>query len=378
MRPVRRVRTAALLAGCAAAAGTLSYGIAPAAYSAQAVAPLPPIGHVFVINLENKGFATTFGAGSPAPYLSKTLRAQGNLLTQYYGIGHNSLDNYVAQISGQGPNPQTQADCQVFTNFVASPLPAENGQAVGSGCVYPSTVTTVADQLTAAKKSWRGYMEDMGNTPSRESRSCGHPTLNGQDGTQSATATDQNAARHNPFVYFHSLLDSGACQANDLPLSQLTTDLKSLSTTRSLSYLTPNLCNDGHDAPCANGQPGGLLAANTWLRTWVPKILASPAYKQDGLLIITFDESDSPQTDSTACCGEISVNTPAAGISGPGGGRVGAVLLSKFIKPGTTTSRAYNHYSLLGSIEDLMHLKHLGYAAKTGLERFGADVYTNF
>ena len=82
----------------------------------------PPVGHVFVINLENKGFATTFGANSPAPYLAKTLRAKGNLLTQYYGTGHESLDNYQAQISGQGPNPQTQADCQLFTDFIKLPL----------------------------------------------------------------------------------------------------------------------------------------------------------------------------------------------------------------------------------------------------------------
>ena len=60
--------------------------------------------HVFVVNLENKGYDETFGPDSPAPYLSKTLRAQGQLLTQYYGTAHNSLPNYIAQISGQGPN----------------------------------------------------------------------------------------------------------------------------------------------------------------------------------------------------------------------------------------------------------------------------------
>ena len=368
---MRRLAATVLAAGLAATA-------IPAATAATAATWKPPaVGHVFVINLENKGYATTFGAASPAPYLSQTLRSKGNLLTQYYGIGHNSLDNYQAQISGQGPNPQTQADCQFFTDFVKLPITAPNGQAVGQGCVYPTSVKTIADQLTADRKTWRGYLEDMGNTPSCETRTCGHPAIGSQDQTQSATSTDQYAARHNPFVYFHSLLDSGACAKNDVPLTGLTQDLKSLSTTRSLSYITPNLCDDGHDSPCANGKPGGLVSADAWLKTWVPRILASPAFKKDGLLVVTFDESDSPQSDATACCGETAgPNTPLPGITGLGGGRVGAVLISRWIKPGSTTSRAYNHYSLLASIEELMHLPLLGYAGQPGLPHFGRDVYT--
>ena len=156
-------------------------------------------------------------------------------------------------------------------------------------------------------------MEDMGNTPSREASACGHPAIGSQDKTQSATATDQYAARHNPFVYFHSLLDSGACARNDVPLTALTNDLSSIGTTPNLSYITPNLCDDGHDSPCANGKPGGLASANAWLQTWVPRILNSPAFKKDGLLVVTFDESDGPQADATACCGETAgPNTPAS------------------------------------------------------------------
>jgi hypothetical protein len=367
----RALLATGLLAGSIVAAAVPATGTA----AATAWKP-PPVGHVFVINLENEDAASTFGAGSPAPYLSKTLRSKGNLLTNYYGIGHNSLDNYQAQISGQGPNPQTQADCQIFTDFVRLPVPGPNGQAIGQGCVFPSAVKTIADQLTATHKTWRGYMEDMGNTPSRESRTCGHPAIGSQDKTQSATSGDQYAARHNPFVYFHSLLDSGSCAKNDVPLTALTKDLSSVGTTRNLSYITPNLCNDGHDSPCANGKPGGLASADAWLKIWVPRILASPAFKKDGLLVVTFDESGGPNSDSTACCGETAVNTPLAGITGTGGGRVGAVLVSRWIKPGSTTTQPYNHYSLLASIEDAMHLPLLGYAGKAGLPHFGKDVYT--
>ena len=146
----------------------------------------PPVGHVFVINLENEGCATTFGAGSPAPYLAKTLRAKGNLLTNYYGIGHNSLDNYIAQISGQGPNPQTQADCQIFTDFVKLPVPAANGQADRPGLRLsrprsrPSPISSPPRTRRGAA-TWRTWA----TRPSRESRTCGHPAIGSQDKTQS-------------------------------------------------------------------------------------------------------------------------------------------------------------------------------------------------
>ena len=87
-----------------------------------------------------------------------------------------------------------------------------DGQAMGAGCVYPSSVKTVADQLTAAGLTWGGYMEDMGNTTTGD-KTCRHPALNSPDSTQQATATDQYAARHNPFVYFHSIIDSPDCHA---------------------------------------------------------------------------------------------------------------------------------------------------------------------
>lgn len=334
----------------------------------------PQIGHVFVINLENKGFDETWGPGSQAPYLSQTLRSQGVLLTQYYGTAHNSLGNYIAQISGQGPNAATQGDCQTYDNFQQTGT-TDPGQAVGQGCVYPSSVPTLADQLAGSGQTWKGYMEDMGNDPARESAVCGHPPVDAVDNTQKAEAGDQYATRHNPFVYFHSLIDTPACN-NVVPLAQLPEDLSSASTTPNLTYITPNLCHDGHDAPCVDDEPGGLVSADAWLQQWVPAITSAPAFQQNGMLVITFDESDSPQQDSSACCGEGSgPNAPLPGIVGPGGGRVGALVLSPFTQPNTSSTTPYNHYALLASIEDLFTLPHLGYAAEAGLTRFGTDVY---
>src|SRR3954453_12738844 len=95
-------------------------------------AAAPPIKHVFVIALENKGFDETFGPSSPAPYLAHDLPAQGQLLTQYYGIGHASLDNYIALVSGQAPNIVTQADCPFYFDMLPGVI-APNGQAIGQG-----------------------------------------------------------------------------------------------------------------------------------------------------------------------------------------------------------------------------------------------------
>ena len=122
---------------------------------------LPGAKHVFVINLENKGYDSAWGADSAAPQLSGTLRGQGVLLTQYFGVAHNSLPNYFAQISGQGPNPQTQADCQTYSPFVGTGT-APPGQFVGDGCVYPADVPTVAGRLSDTGRNWKGYQEDLG------------------------------------------------------------------------------------------------------------------------------------------------------------------------------------------------------------------------
>ncbi len=332
-------------------------------------ATLPPIKHVFIIVLENKDYDVTFGKDSKAPYLAKTLTSQGQLLTQYHGIGHLSLDNYIAMVSGQPPNPYTQADAPLYVDFVGVG-PNADGVWIGQGSVYPSGVKTIADQLEAKGLTWKGYMEDMG-TP------CRHPAVGAPDTTQKARKDDQYATRHNPFMYFHSIIDRPACAQNVVDLKKLPADLKSASTTPNYSFITPDLCSDAHDEPCADGRPGGYVSADAFLKTWVPRITGSPAFKKNGLLVITFDESESGADD---CCNEPhGPNTPNNGGPDPGngGGRTGTVLLSRFIKRGVSNDTPYNHYSLLRSLEDLFGLAHLGYAGRPDLTPFGADVYNN-
>src|SRR5256714_15203769 len=122
------------------------------------------------------------------------------------------LGNSIEKHSGQATNPDSQGDCNFGFRVVVPGVMGAGGQAMGAGCVYPAAAKTIADQLDAKGLSWRAYMEDMGADPSREKAACAHPDIGQSDPTQSATANDQYATRHNPFVYFHSIIDDqGRC-----------------------------------------------------------------------------------------------------------------------------------------------------------------------
>src|SRR5580704_975257 len=232
------------------------------------------INNVLVIELENEDATSTYGSGSVATYLNGTLVPKGELLENYYATGHVSLDNYIAQISGQAPTPLTDSDCNLTGYSNVSPGTddpngaAYPGQVDGNGCIYPApTATTkgaptIADQLDAANPpnptthvaSWREYAEDMGNDPTRDGgvadptggTDCAHPTVGGTDGAAVAEASDGYATRHNPFMYFHSIIDNTAeCDANVVPLGTTTVGTPSTFNGASLSdTFTGHLAND--------------------------------------------------------------------------------------------------------------------------------------
>src|SRR5690348_13830582 len=185
---------------------------APRSTSTTVAAPQAPLArHVFEIVLENEEETTSFpGTGTELDKLA----AAGVFLPNFYGTGHASLDNYLAMISGQAQYSSTSQDCPIYRNAAGSidargfylPMTPQD-----TGCVYPTAVKTLPDQLAKVGLTWRGYMEDMGSDAQRETTTCGQPALagvavdpstGGPDDTQGATAADQYAARHNPFVYF--------------------------------------------------------------------------------------------------------------------------------------------------------------------------------
>ena len=359
----------------------------PAASAGQP--SLPIIKHVWQIQLENESESASFAApGSELNQLSQ----QGVFLPDYYATGHVSADNYISQISGQIGNPVSDSDCQKYVDFEGTVTP--QGYPAGAGCVYPASVKTLPDQLTAApaRLKWAGWMEDMGNDLTRETATCGQPSgstpgvagssaLPGTtDNSQTATAKDQYAARHNPFIYFHSLVDGSPspCQTNVLPLSQFQATLSPVDedVTPNFNWITPNLCNDGHDTGCKgpdiqgdNPGVGGLVSANAFVAYWVGQIEKSAAYADGGMIVITFDEAATQ--DFSSCCGEVPGTTGVVPEApGFGGGKVGAVLLSNALHPHTSSCN-YNHFSMLRTYEDMFgndvqhgsHFDYLGNAS---------------
>jgi phosphatidylinositol-3-phosphatase len=351
-------------------------------------APLPPIKHVFLIVLANQGFNEAYGENSAAPYLAKTLRGQGELLTNYYAVAQGELANEIALLSGQGPTPQTAANCPNYSEISPGTLGAES-QVTGPGCVYPSATLTLPGQLAAAGKTWKAYVEGIGNGGAGQPSTCRHPSLGSADGNQSPLPGDAYETWRNPFVYFDSLTGS-ECVQDDVGLEQLQTDLQSASSTPSFSYIVPSACHDGSEKPCEPGASAGIAAAEGFLKTVVPEIEASPAYKQEGgLIAITSDQAPQtgPNADSSSCCGVPQYpNLPAgptSAASGPvkstgGGGRVGLLLISPYVKPGSVNETSYyNHFSLLHSLEELFGLQPLGYAANPALTGFESSLYNN-
>ena len=362
------------------------------------------IGHVWTIVLENEEFEQTFAAGrTAAPYLTQTLVSKGELVVQNYGTGHSSLDNYIAMTSGQGPNISTQGDCD-DPSTLGGPrhkwhLDAD-GQAVDDsgvgaghiGCTYPTKVKSLSSQLEAAHVSWKGYMENMDAQPDKPSH-CASPLTTGPQTPKREISRPDYKDKHNPFGYYHSIVDRRSyCNRHVVPLGHfshhkvigpLARDLRSVATTPHYSFITPGQCHDGHDAcPSNDGNP--LKGIDQFLTVVVPQIMASPAYKKDGLIVITFDEGS---TDLFCCSEKKAPNLPdtqnngypVAGPAGDGGGMVGALFLSRCVVAGEVdASNQFNHYSYLRSMEDLFGIRHggtdghghLGYAAQPGLLTF--------
>jgi hypothetical protein len=337
---------------------------APAPES-EAPAPLPEVAlpeagqvkHVFVISLSSPGYEAAFGATPQMPYLAGTLRPQGQLLSNYSLLDDAATANSIAAVSGQRPNPQTAADCPTWSEFPPGAKVSSSGVVSGSGCVYPVEALTLADQLASGRFSWRAYMEGMSDETGTPAN-CVHPEAEAAD----APATGGYSARLNPFTHFHSLLDLGDCATNDVPLSELQKDLRKLETTPNYSYISPDLCDAGVAGQCPAGAPEGAASADAFLAAWVPKILASPAYKQDGLLVVTFNSVNPPPPPDPAN------PTPAPAPAAPL--RVGTLLLSQFVSPGATDPAAYDPYSLLRSTDELFGLSPLAAAGGSKVKSF--------
>ena len=320
---------------------------------------LPKVSHVFEITLTTTGYAAAFGRASKAPYL-RSLARRATFLSGYRSLGAGELADSVAMVSGQGPNRDTRAGCPTYASFPQTAKPDAHGVLGGAGCVYPNTVLTLGDQVTASGHAWKAYVAGLGGDAS-----CVHPDAGGADAPMPGAGPSYDLL-HNPFVYFHSLLDLGDCASDDVSLDRLPAALSSASRTAALSFIVPGVCEDAATSSCATGGRFGIAAEDAFLREWVPRILRSAAYRHGGVLVIALAGSASGGSAGAAGTAGAASAAGGGGAAGGRGGvdgeRTGALVLSPLSPKPSVVKTAYGPYSLLRSIEDMLGYTPLAHA----------------
>lgn len=267
--------------------------------------------HVIWVWMENHSYPDVIGPPGSAAYANapfvNAMAAQCGLATNYHNVSHPSLPNYLGAVAGSTLGVTT--DC--------SP----------SSC--PQSATSIFGQLQAARLPWRAYDESM---PANCYRAI----------------SGLYAPKHNPAVYFRDA--AAACPGSDLPLGTTTSGaFRTALLTNTLpafSFVTPNLCNDMHNCPISTG--------DAWLRSWLPVVVASPAYRSGTTaLVVTWDEGGGGSTSACA------TNTVDVGC------HVATLVISPSTAFGARSATLFNHYSLLRTTEQLLGLPLLGYAGSS-------------
>lgn len=272
--------------------------------------------HVFIIMMENTGFDSLIGNPN-APWINAAAATYG-VATNYFGVAHPSQPNYIAATSGS-------------TNGVAN----DNDTTIN--------VSNIVDQLEAQGKTWKAYMQSLalcnGNLLAH---ACGNQLYE---------------RKHNPFVSYQDVQTNPARMANIVDFSAFATDLAN-NNVPDYVWISPDQCNDMHGRggpssdPCNFGNVQGLIATgDAFLSSTVSAIMSSQAWTGNSVIFITWDESDFTGSgpfgfgDTSGCCD-----------ANPGGGHVLALTISHSDHSARTSDVAYNHFSMLATIEGGWHL----------------------
>lgn len=248
--------------------------------------------YVFVILMENHNWSSFKGSAS-APYLNNTVLPMASYCDQYYNPNglHPSEPNYLWLEAG--------------TNFgITNDNPPSNN--------HQATTSHFVTQLKNAGISWKTYQESI-------------------NGLTCPTADSYPyAVRHNPFAFFDDVTGSSnpTCTSVMRPLSELATDLSN-NTLAHYNFITPNVCSDGHDSCAPTNNP--VKQTDDWLASYLPVILNSSAYQNNGLILITWDEGE-------------------GGTDGP----IGMIALSPLAKGGGYHSAIrYTHSAALRTLQKI-------------------------
>ncbi len=357
LRAAANLTLAALLSGA---------GIAPAAAAPK---------HIILIMMENHGTDTLLGNTQDAPFLNALIAEKGvRYATQYYGVTHPSLPNYLALVSGDemGIHDDCKSGADVkckpaaFTPDaqeapVAGHMLTEQQEERASDTAHRFGGKTLIDQLDEAKVSWKIYMQGL---PADHKMTEYWPL----DASGEVVAK-LYAQKHNPFAYFSRFVDDPARMARLLPDEGLASDLQ--GGLAGFTWISPDECHDMHGISPASavaiGKPdcsfpkSGLDHAvirlgDDYLRDTVGAIRAAPVWSDDTAIVVVWDEDD--------YAGAAGVMGSPIGRNGValGGARAPLIVVTNKDEPARKIDTPYNHYNLLATLEAAYGVECLGHA----------------
>lgn len=266
--------------------------------------------HVFIIMMENTSYSSLI-SNPNAPWINFAAKTYG-FATNYFGVAHPSQPNYIAATSGSTNGVTSDDDVTL-------------------------NVPNIVDQLEAHGKTWKAYMQSL--------------SLCNGDLLASSCGNQLYERKHDPFVSYQDVQTNPARMANIVGLSQLDNDLAN-NKVPNYAWISPNQCHDMHGRsgpttdPCNFANVQTLITTgDTFLKNTVGQIMRSPAWTDNSVIFITWDESDFPFSDTSGCCDAV-----------PGGGHVVTLTISHSDHSPRTSNVAYNHYSMLATIEDAWKL----------------------
>ncbi len=336
-----------------------SSGGAPPAASPQ---------HVFWIMMENHGTDEIIANTADAPYINQ-LASQYAVATNYYGVTHPSLPNYLAAVSGDYQG--IFDDCKAGPNVTCAPeeFVPDSGDATATQSLTPDEMTSASiaphwfagenliDQIESHQFTWKAYMQSMPAGFTGE-----YYPVDMVDGQP--VARKLYAQKHNPFMYFSDIRQNPARLQRIVPLTELDQDLAG-SRAPNFVWISPDQCHDMHGVSAANaaalqlpdcaspasGLDHAVIAlGDQFLSTLIPKIMASPAWQQGAIIAITWDEDD--YSGYSGCCDSPS----GANRVTLGGANAPAILIASKGATHVVSDTPFNHYSVLATIQQLWGL----------------------
>jgi phosphatidylinositol-3-phosphatase len=317
----RRLTVATITIAAVTAGMSVAYGAAPPGVPPTSSPPGPSpwtggVGHVFVIMMENHGFDDLVGDPA-APWVNAAVARYG-VARRSFAVTHPSQPNYVAATSGS---------TQGVTDDLDVTIDAPN----------------VVDRVEAANRTWTAYMQSLSACGGDVLRSfCGHGLY---------------ARKHDPFASYLDIQQDPVRLSHIVDLGQLSVDLAA-GTVPDLAWISPDQCHDMHGVPgqgdtCdPNRDDLRIAAGDAFLEATVDQVMASSSWTHGSIMFITWDEAGG--SDASGCCGEA-----------PGGGHILTIVISHDAPGPIQSDVAYNHYSLLASIQVALDLGCLGATCDT-------------